>query len=158
NNSNYDDARYAVVVGGYENTASAYKAFVGGGLRNTASGQRSVVVGGQENEATHEESVVAGGQNNSAGANNASIGGGYDNEVSGAYSTIPGGRGLTLSGSGSMGFLGGNTGSNNMSLAEDDIVVFGNTDLLLANNNGNASSIRFYEPESGAGTFPSSTH
>ncbi len=154
--SDYNDARYASVVGGYENTASAYKSFVGGGLRNHASGQRSAIVGGQDNKATHQEAFVGAGEKNEAKADNATIGGGYENVVTGSYSAIPGGRGLTLSGAGSMGFLGGNTGSNDMSVSESNVTVLGNTDLWLANNDNSPSQIRFYQAQSGSGAFPAS--
>ncbi|MGE3799459.1 MAG: beta strand repeat-containing protein [Candidatus Kapaibacterium sp.] len=157
NDNNWTDAAYATVVGGYQNQATAYKAFVGGGLQNQASGQRSAIVGGNNNRATHSEAFVGGGKENEAKADGATVAGGRENVVTGSYSAIPGGRGLTLSGSNSFGFLADNSGSNNMTVSSDDVVVFGNADLWLANNTNTPSQLRFYEKDNSTGSFPSST-
>ncbi|MCB9217533.1 MAG: hypothetical protein H6616_16805 [Ignavibacteria bacterium] len=157
NDNNWTDAAYASVVGGYQNQATAYKAFVGGGLRNIASGQRSAIVGGNNNRATQSEAFVGGGKQNEAKADGATIAGGRDNVVNGSYSAIPGGRGLTLSGSNSFGFLADNSGSNNMTVSSDNVVVFGNANLWLTNNTNTPSQLRFYEKQNSTGSFPSST-
>ena len=143
NNTNWADAAYSGVVSGYENNVSGLKSFIGAGLQNAVAGDRSAVVSGHLNNVSGDDAFVGGGRSNT---------------VSGDYSAIPGGRGLTLSGDNSFGFLAANTGSNDMTVSADDAAVFGNADIWLANNTNDASRIRFYEPESGAGSFPSSTH
>jgi len=82
------------------------------------------------------------------------------NIAAGEYSAIPGGRGLTLDANadGSFGFLGANTGGNNMTIAAANTAVFGNTDLWLANNDGAASELRFFEDYSGSGAFPNTAN
>ena len=45
-----------------------------------------------------------------------------------------------------------------MTVTESDVALFGNVDLLLANNNGAASLLRFYEPNSSTGAFPNGAH
>ena len=91
-----------------------------------------------------------------ASGQRAVIGGGYQNTASGDYATIPGGRGLTLSGNNSFGFLAGNSGSNEMSVAEANVFLFGNGNLWMANNTDNASQVRFYEPTDSTGNMPAS--
>ncbi|KXK54842.1 MAG: hypothetical protein UZ07_CHB004002437, partial [Chlorobi bacterium OLB7] len=86
------------------------------------------------------------------------VGGGRSNTAAGDYSAIPGGRGLTLSAARSFGFLGGNTGSNDMTITDANVAVFGNTNLWLANNNNAPSELRFFEAYNTAGAFPSGTN
>lgn len=62
NSGTLDDALYATVGGGYNNTASGSSAFVGGGIFNTASGDRAFVGGGSDNTASGAFSVVPGGR------------------------------------------------------------------------------------------------
>lgn len=140
-----NSANYAVVAGGQSiSLNNASYAAVAGGQSNTV------------NNATHAS--IGGGQTNTASGSYGVISGGQSNTITGSYSTIAGGRGLTLSGSRSFGFLGGNTGSNNMSISSSDIAVFGNTDMWLANNDNSASQLRFYEPNSVTGSFPGSAN
>ena len=103
---------------------------------------------------------MGGGFRNEAEAGSSTIAGGYSNEIwsSGTNSAIPGGRGLTLTGSGSFGFLGGNTGVNNMTISDANVSAFGNTNLWLANNNNTASELRFYEAYNTSGAFPNGTN
>ncbi len=177
--------RYTTVGGGTGNVASSSDGFVtaaitvGGGQQNQATGIVSTISGGAHNTASGPDAVIAGGSNNSisgqtnsisGGVFNAitgyrsAIGGGDRNLVEGRWSMIPGGRGLTLSEDGSFGFLGGNhngtvvsRGNNRMTITEADIAVFGNVDLLLANNNGEASRLRFYEANGVVDSFPTAT-
>lgn len=60
------DRNYAVVVGGYNNTASGGGSFVGAGSTNVASAMGSCIVGGTFNTASSEYSMVLGGYNNTA--------------------------------------------------------------------------------------------
>ena len=112
------DARYSTIHGGYSNlidTNAWYATIAGGGL-NTID----------------------------TGAGRSTIGGGYRNTLRGVGSAIPGGFGLTLEGDGSFGFLA-NDGTNNMTVSEPNIALFGNVNLWLANNNSTASQARFYD-------------
>ena len=154
--SNTASGTYATVGGGTSNNASDFNATIGGGGSNTASEFFATVGGGDNNTASAFYATVGGGSVNTASGFSATVGGGLNNTVAGRYSTIPGGRGLTLdlSADRSFGFLGGNTGGNNMTISTPDIAVFGNTDLWLANNDNAASQLRFYEAKSGSGAFP----
>ena len=168
---------YATIGGGTDNRATGSNAVVGGGLGNISSGSNSTVGGGNGNSATTIFttvgggvanaasgfiSTIAGGERSTAAGDRATIGGGMRNHASGDYSVVVGGRGLTLgpTASGSFGFLGGNSvgssgdGSNRMKVDAQDVAVFGNTDLWLANNDNAASQLRFYEAKTGAGSFP----
>ncbi len=144
----------STVGGGQDNTASGLVSTVGGGHVNTAGGEYSTVGGGQSNTASNNYSTIGGGYLNTASNNYSTIGGGYLNTASGSYSSILGGSGLTLSGSGSVGYLGRNTGDNNMTVSDSNTAVFGNTDLWLANNDTSARALRFYEANSTVGVFP----
>ncbi len=147
------------VAGGHLNTSSGMYSNVSGGNGNTASGSFSVVSGGAGNIASGNWSAVLGGNSNTANGTYATVSGGYQNTVSGDHATVAGGRGLFLdvSATGSFGFLGGNAGSNNMTINTANTATFGNTDLWLANNDNSASQLRFYEANSTAsGVFPPS--
>jgi hypothetical protein len=91
----------STVGGGGLNTAqSTFEgyALVSGGYNNTASQDFAVVSGGAVNTADSLYATVAGGNNNYAGGNYASVGGGYFNGAVGDYSMIPGGYGNGTSG------------------------------------------------------------
>ncbi|MBK8909763.1 MAG: hypothetical protein IPM61_00380 [Chlorobi bacterium] len=149
---------YSTVSGGNANTASESYSTVGGGVTNTASENYSTVGGGANNTASGSTSTVGGGELNTASQIYSTVGGGRSNTAAGDYSAIPGGRGLTLSAARSFGFLGGNTGSNDMTISDANVAVFGNTDLWLANNDNAPSELRFFEAETGTGAFPSGTN
>lgn len=145
----------SVVGGGENNVASEGYTTVSGGWNDTASGYASAIGGGEYNVVSGSRGTVSGGGENRVSGNYSGIGGGMGNTISGVFSVIPGGRGLTVNGAGTFGFLGDNdAGANNMTVTDEDIAVFGNTDLWLANNNGGASALRFYESNSSTGTFP----
>ena len=176
-----DDANRAVIGGGNINEigAGSDRTVISGGLANVIgdgsdltgihggssntvgdSVQGGVVGGGNANlmEMRSDFATIAGGRQNAvdSGAAYAAIGGGRENVIDtlAEYSAIPGGYGLTLSGSGSFGFLGANVGGNDMTVAAANVAVFGNTDMWLANNNNAASQLRFYEPQAAIGDFP----
>ena len=151
-------AEDASVVGGYDNTASGKYAFIGGGKENQATKENATIGGGLKNLASGKFSTIPGGCELTASGEWSAALGGTANKVSGTYSGIFAGRGLELTGNRSIGFLAGNTGSNNMKVTANDVVAFGNADLWLANNDDDAAAIRFYEAEDGTGNFPSSTH
>ena len=149
----------ATVGGGQSNTASSFNTTVGGGDNNTASGNSATIGGGGNNTASTAFATVGGGQANRASGDRATVAGGVGNTARGGFSAIPGGRGLRLNGNGSFGFVGNNAvGTNSMTIADPNIAVFGNTDLWLANNDNDASQIRFYEANSTTGAFPGATN
>ena len=157
---------YSTIGGGQNSTASGAASTVGGGVGNVASATWSTVSGGSINRATGWGTAVGGGRANHADGNGSSIAGGVYNNALGLYSAIPGGRDLTLSGSGSFGFLSGvnqsanntNPGTRPMSVSANDVAVFGNTDMWLANNDGASSQLRFYEANGTTGPFPNGTN
>jgi hypothetical protein len=146
----------STIDGGANNTASGNYSAIGGGYTNIASNLYSTVGGGGTNTASGNLSTVSGGSDNTASGSYSAVGGGDHNTAGGDYSAIAGGRGLTLDtdADGSFGFLGGNTGSNNMTISAANTAVFGNTDLWLANNDNSASELRFYGAQSTNGAFP----
>jgi hypothetical protein len=83
--------QYAVVSGGYRNTASNTSSSVGGGEINTASASNSRVGGGKSNTASAASSCVAGGEQNTASGGYSTVAGGYRNTASGQSSTVAGG-------------------------------------------------------------------
>jgi hypothetical protein len=155
--NNNASGTHSTIAGGENNTANDQYSTVGGGFSNTASSFYATVAGGNTNVAGGDYSTSGGGQDNTASGTHSTISGGRNNTASGTHSTIAGGRGLTLSASGSFGFLGGNNGSNDMTIATNNTAVFGNTDLWLANNDNAASELRFYGAQSSSGAFPAGT-
>jgi hypothetical protein len=155
-------SQFSVISGGHQNAVanSAFEAVIGGGTMDTieTGATYSTIGGGTINaiRSNATRSVIAGGYDNEIGttADRATISGGEGNIVSGARSAIAGGRGLTLSGAGSFGFLGANTGANDMTVSASNVAAFGNTDLWLANNDNAASQLRFYEANAAVGAFP----
>src|SRR5262249_6214507 len=73
-----NDAPYATVAGGLQNTAGAGYTFVGGGYLNAVTGSFATIGGGASNTATGLEATVSGGYGNTAAAV-ASVGGGQTN-------------------------------------------------------------------------------
>ena len=135
--------------------ASGTTSVIGGGGGNTASGTYSTIAGGLGNTASQGYATIGGGSANTANGAYSTVGGGVNNTVSGGSSVIPGGSGLTLSGTGSFGFLSNNAGTNAMSVSENNVAVFANTNLWLANNDANPSELRFYEANTvTSGAFP----
>lgn len=131
-NSVINDADYATVGGGLNNTASGQYATVGGGGDNAASGQHATVGGGYNNTASSFATVdggfnntasgisatVGGGSNNTASGQGATVGGGNGNQVIGFFATVPGGFFNTASGD--YATVGGgfnNTAAGNYSFA-----------------------------------------
>ncbi len=174
-------AWHSTISGGQNNTVGSLStnATIGGGENNrvTYSGRWATIGGGRGNtiDSTADYATVAGGKNNYIGrqAWNSLIGGGDSNRISATslasaigsghantidsanYSVIAGGRGLTLKGDNSFGFLANPLGNNNMSISDDDVAVFGNTDLWLVNNDGIVSKLKFFTQRFGEGPFPS---
>ncbi len=80
---------FGTVAGGVSNLAAAY-AVVAGGYSNSASGTASVVSGGESNAANGAGDTVAGGFNNAAGGIYSTVAGGKFNIASGALSFAAG--------------------------------------------------------------------
>lgn len=153
------DGDRGTIGGGEWSLVSETFGTVAGGYRDTASGTAAAVGGGQSNAATESYATVAGGFFNHARAIGATVSGGTGNDALGEYSAVVGGRSLTLTSAAdrSMGFLSA-TSLQSMIISEPNVVVFGNADLWLANNDTAASQLRFYESETAPGVFPSGTH
>ena len=156
--SNTSSSYYGTVSGGAFNSADyGNYATVSGGGFNTANGGSSTVSGGALNISSNAFTTVAGGYFNIASANSATVSGGVVNTAAGDYSTIPGGEHLTLSGYDDLGFLSAHdgTGNDSMIVTANNTVMFGNTDLWLANNDTSAHALYFYAPYNGGpGAFP----
>ncbi|MCC7438981.1 MAG: hypothetical protein IT211_10855, partial [Armatimonadetes bacterium] len=130
-------------------------------MGNTASGPSSTVGGGSTNTASATYSTVGGGSTNSASGYASTVGGGQTNTASGDFSAIPGGIGLTLDATAdrSFGFHANTAAADrDMTISASDVAVFGNTDLWLANNDGAASELRFFEAYNTAGAFPNTAN
>lgn len=155
----YDSAEFATIAGGQINGVEGKHSFVGGGYANFIRGYGGAIAGGYINSMNDTLSSIAGGYRNYTSGNFAAISGGYQNSVEGDFSAIIGGSGLTLRGDGSVGFLGGSRKhQNNMRVDSNGIALFANVDLWLANNDGAASVLRFYEAAWDTGAFPNGTH
>ena len=88
----------AIVVGGYDNKATAKFAYVAGGLSNTASGVCASIGGGQNNAASGNYATSGGGATNTVSGNSAAVGGGANNSASSGGATVGGGVGNSASG------------------------------------------------------------
>lgn len=164
-NSVTNGANRATIAGGINNTVNSFAGTIAGGENNTV-GFLASVGGGRSNIANNNAATIAGGFQNNADGGFGSVGGGAGNTTR-AYGAIPGGRGLSIL-SGSFGFLGNNPGDPNVSAignnpmtiepGNNNIAIFGNTDMWLANNDGAASQIRFYEAYGTPGAFPNGTN
>ncbi|MFN5309859.1 MAG: hypothetical protein ACK5C0_10430 [Candidatus Kapaibacterium sp.] len=149
----------SVISGGNANDARGEFSVVGGGNSNRNDGPASVIAGGNSNFIgfdAENAGILGGNANrvggNEAGSNNSAVVGGSNNEVYGNNSTILGGRGLTLNGSGNVGFLGNNTtGANDMVVTASNTAAFANVDLWIVNNDNTAHELRIYEA-SGSGS------
>lgn len=93
---------WTTVGGGYNNSAEGYISTVAGGNDNTSSGTKSVVAGGDNNVASGLFSSIGGGYHNNAEAHAATISGGRYNLAPGEFSTISGGVGNYTYGSAAM--------------------------------------------------------
>ena len=84
------DGLGGTVSGGLGNLAQTY-AVVGGGFSNSAVSDGATVSGGRGNLVTGRGAAIGGGDSNIAGGFDTVIGGGGDNIASGNFSVIPGG-------------------------------------------------------------------
>ncbi|MEO0127984.1 MAG: hypothetical protein ABIL44_09570, partial [candidate division WOR-3 bacterium] len=89
-------APYGAILGGYSNLAgddaTDTAAVVVGGYNNTASGKFSFVGAGRDNIAIAEYTTVSGGLSNRAFAQYSTVAGGYGNDAYGPYSFVGGGQ------------------------------------------------------------------
>ncbi|MBM4467192.1 MAG: hypothetical protein FJ014_16835, partial [Chloroflexi bacterium] len=87
-----DDAPYATVGGGRQNTASDDYTTIGGGRNNTASSQHATVGGGINNTASGTRATVGGGEANMASGYRSIVPGGVSNWALGDHSFAAGRR------------------------------------------------------------------
>ena len=159
-----DAVRVRMVVGGSEQLVLNTNGSLARNVTGDARGSGAVDLQGSRTASTQVASgtgtFIGGGANNTASGAYAAVGGGLGNTAAGDYSSIPGGRGMTIDtgADGSFAFLGGNSGSNNMTISSANAAVFGNVDLWLANNDTVARALRFYGPESETGSFPNAAN
>ena len=123
-----DDATYATVGGGQQNSVSATYATVGGGWGNAASGEDATIGGGYYNAASGGDATIGGGFNNLASASCATVGGGLGNTASGEHTAI--GGGYTNTASGDSATVGG--GEDNEASADHATVGGGITNTVSA--------------------------
>ena len=110
--ANHANADYAVIGGGYSNSAGSWGAFVGGGATNSVtSGEYSSVVGGGGNTASGPYAAVVGGVWNTASGSKSIVGGGERNTANGTLSTVAGGAANFASGGGATIGGGGTDGA-----------------------------------------------
>jgi hypothetical protein len=121
---------YGVVGGGVGNQVgsadrtvdNASYATVAGGRNNSALGESASVSGGRNNVAGDVFATVSGGRDNIASNDSATVSGGLDNQANNAFSTVSGGRDNAASGLRSA--IGG--GRNNSALGDSSVVSGGN--------------------------------
>lgn len=112
---------YAVIVGGYRNTASGEESIVVGGSLNTANGYRSFIGGGNNNGASGVNSIIGGGNQNTASTQYSTVSGGQSNTASTyTHATVVGGQTNTSSGQHSI-----SGGSNNVASGNEASVALG---------------------------------
>ena len=87
-----DNASYATVAGGRNNTALAESSSIGGGRNNIAGSVFTTVGGGRDNTASNDSATVSGGRDNQASNAFTTVSGGRDNTASGLRSAVVGGR------------------------------------------------------------------
>lgn len=89
-----NSTQFAVVAGGFANTADGSYSFIGSGSTNTATSGTSYVTigGGKLNTGSADYSSVLGGLSNRTSANYTTVGGGRNNTSSAADATIAGGH------------------------------------------------------------------
>jgi hypothetical protein len=84
-------SNFSSILGGFQNTASAYYSTIGGGKTNIASGNLSFIGGGELNSASGIGTTIGGGKLNTSSGLYSTIGGGYCNTVRSIKSFIGGG-------------------------------------------------------------------
>jgi hypothetical protein len=97
NNTIQSGGLYAIIGGGFGNSAAGSADTVGGGDYNSANGGRATISGGTQNIATGDSSTVGGGYFNIASTDSATIGGGVGNTIAGV-GNIFGGQNATIAG------------------------------------------------------------
>ena len=124
------------------------------GVSTTAYGAASTAMG-NGSVANGDYALSAGNSNLATGFVSTVFG--QNNTAAGDYSSIIGGNGLTLSGNNELGYLAGNSGSNDMNVSASNVTLLGNSDVWLANNDNAARALYFYAPNSTTGDFPAGT-
>jgi hypothetical protein len=137
-------------------TATGSRSTITGGRKNTASGETSAIVNGDTVVASGKYSLIGNGNANFATNEGTTVLNGFANYATGTYATILGGTGLTLSNQFAVGYNGATSTGTPLaaSVSAGNVFYLGNVDLWLGNTRNQASQIRFYEAQSGTGTFP----
>lgn len=149
--------QFSTIGGGANNLASGNYTTIAGGHWNDIAplGQFGVVSGGHANRSNGAYSVISGGDSNQLQlADYSIILGGRSNYSSGLYTTIAGGQRLSVGGNNVFAFLANPNDLLPMGISNSNVAAFGNVDLWLANNRGQAGRLFFYEPNSVTGGFP----
>jgi len=110
-----DDAPYATVAGGWQNTSSGNSATVAGGRSNSASGFVATVAGGGSNDASGMGATVGGGWSNRANASYATVAGGGPSDPNDPVGT----RNLVTDDYGTIGGGGHNQAGDNAGATDD---------------------------------------
>jgi hypothetical protein len=127
---------FSSVSGGDSNRAEGGHSSVSGGEQNFAVGDASSVSGGTLNNANGTQSSVSGGQGNFAGGGS-SVSGGVENRASGIYSSVSGGTENIASGAESSVSGGvGNIASGGQSSVSGGTVIENNVDGWAAGTSG----------------------
>jgi hypothetical protein len=138
-------------------------AAIGGGARNfvgdsteVAEYHGQVIAGGGKNKAKRTYSAVGGGRYNYALGQYSTVSGGYKNvtvDEDNSYSAIPGGSWLKV-GRNSFGYSGSTRDNSYTDVsAQTQIAVFNDVNMLIANTDGTARQIRFYETNTDTANF-----
>lgn len=137
-------------------TATGSRSTITGGRKNTASGETSAIVNGDTVVASGKYSLIGNGNANFATNEGTTVLNGFANYATGTYATILGGTGLTLTNQFAAGYNGATSTGTPLaaSVSAGNVFYLGNVDLWLGNTRNQASQIRFYEAQSGTGTFP----
>jgi hypothetical protein len=120
---------------------------VGGGRGNTVTANTNfaTIPGGDSNQVNSYSGTIGGGGFNNVIGNYGTISGGLVNQVD-TMSAIPGGRALKI-GRFSFGFNGESDLTKSVDISgSKNFAYLGNLTVLLANTDGTARQIRFYEP------------
>jgi hypothetical protein len=147
--NNSVNGRYSVINGGERNSVLGWWSFVGAGDSNTVLSDFSAIIGGARNTASGPVTLIVGGSDNLVTGHTATSVGGIRSVISGTLSTGLGGERLRLQGERSIGFRvdpATPTATPERTFTEGRIAAFDNVDLLLANDQGGATTVlRFAE-------------
>ena len=162
--------QYAVISGGYRNTASGFASVLAGGEGNVSNGFLSTLSGGSASTASGQYSFLGAGYLNTVSGNNAVALGGYGNTSAGFYNLIGGGytnsgtsasavttQSATMNGTTAVTLSGSNasikvgqliTGTSIANFPHTYVAAISGTSLTLsqAASGSSTSTLSFYTP------------